>query len=82
MRLEHGGAGWKVVPFVEGTPLRKLDRCAIEEYPTANGAFPRTGGGRASCRFRRRSWAHPRSYGDRKQALTWFSQSFQVPSSV
>ena len=30
-------AGWRVVPFVPGTPLTKLDRCAIEEYPTESG---------------------------------------------
>ena len=30
-------AGWRVVQLVAGTPLAKLDRCAIEEYPTATG---------------------------------------------
>lgn len=30
-------AGWKVVPFDPAKPLSKLDRCAIEEFPTDNG---------------------------------------------
>src|SRR5580658_9877323 len=30
-------AGWRVVPYPPGKPLAKLDRCAIEEYPTAFG---------------------------------------------
>jgi type I restriction enzyme R subunit len=30
-------AGWKVVSFAAGQPLKKLDCCAIEEYPTDNG---------------------------------------------
>ncbi|MBN1654575.1 MAG: DEAD/DEAH box helicase family protein [Deltaproteobacteria bacterium] len=30
-------AGWKVVPFVVGKPPSAYNRCAIEEYPTANG---------------------------------------------
>lgn len=30
-------AGWRVVKYAAGTPLTKLDRCAIEEYPTATG---------------------------------------------
>jgi type I restriction enzyme, R subunit len=33
-------AGWRVVPekeFDSSNPLRVYDRCAIEEYPTANG---------------------------------------------
>ena len=30
-------AGWRVVPFASGTPLARLDRCAIEEYPTEHG---------------------------------------------
>jgi type I restriction enzyme R subunit len=29
-------AGWRVIPFVP-KPLTSLDRCAIEEFPTANG---------------------------------------------
>jgi type I restriction enzyme R subunit len=29
--------GWRVVPFAPGKPLAALDRCAIEEYETANG---------------------------------------------
>ena len=30
-------AGWRVVPFDAAVPLSRLDRCAIEEYPTENG---------------------------------------------
>ncbi|MBN1344295.1 MAG: DEAD/DEAH box helicase family protein [Phycisphaerae bacterium] len=30
-------AGWNVVPFDSTRPLSAYDRCAIEEYPTANG---------------------------------------------
>jgi len=30
-------AGWRVVPFASDTPLTKLNRCAIEEYPTDHG---------------------------------------------
>jgi type I restriction enzyme R subunit len=30
-------AGWRVVPFSTGVSLGKLDRCAIEEYPTESG---------------------------------------------
>ena len=30
-------AGWSVVPFVAGKPLVAYDRCAVTEYPTANG---------------------------------------------
>ncbi len=30
-------AGWSVVPFVAGKPLLAYDRCAVTEYPTANG---------------------------------------------
>jgi type I restriction enzyme R subunit len=30
-------AGWRVVPFVAGQPLTRLNACAIEEYPTASG---------------------------------------------
>jgi type I restriction enzyme R subunit len=30
-------AGWRVVPYAADKPLTKLDRCAIEEYPTASG---------------------------------------------
>ena len=29
--------GWRVVPFAPGKPLATLDRCAIEEFETANG---------------------------------------------
>jgi type I restriction enzyme R subunit len=29
--------GWRVVPFAPGKPLAAFDRCAIEEYETANG---------------------------------------------
>ena len=34
-RLE--ALGWKVVPYVEGTPLSSLHNCAVTEYPTNNG---------------------------------------------
>src|ERR1700722_10789545 len=30
-------AGWRIVPFASGVSLAKLDRCAIEEYPTETG---------------------------------------------
>jgi type I restriction enzyme R subunit len=30
-------AGWRVIPFAPGKPLTDLDRCAIEEFETANG---------------------------------------------
>ena len=30
-------AGWRVFPFDSAKPLTRLDRCAIEEYPTATG---------------------------------------------
>ena len=30
-------AGWRVTPFAAGKPLSAMDKCAIEEYPTANG---------------------------------------------
>lgn len=30
-------AGWDVVPYRVESPLSAYDRCAIEEYPTANG---------------------------------------------
>lgn len=30
-------AGWCVPPYIEGTALVAMDRCAVEEYPTANG---------------------------------------------
>lgn len=30
-------AGWSVVPFVDGRAPAAYDKCAIEEYPTANG---------------------------------------------
>lgn len=30
-------AGWSVTPFVAGKPLTAYDRCAVTEYPTANG---------------------------------------------
>ena len=30
-------AGWRVVPFDAAAPLSRLDRCAIEEYPTEKG---------------------------------------------
>ena len=30
-------AGWRVMPHAPGTPLAKLDRCAIEEFPTETG---------------------------------------------
>ena len=30
-------AGWRVVPFVPGAPLAKYNRCAVEEFETANG---------------------------------------------
>ena len=30
-------AGWQVVPFDAKAALVKLDRCAIEEYPTDTG---------------------------------------------
>src|ERR1700730_10474754 len=29
--------GWKIVPFSTGTDLKSLDKCAVEELPTANG---------------------------------------------
>ena len=29
--------GWRVIPFAPGKPLVAFDRCAIEEYETANG---------------------------------------------
>ena len=29
--------GWRVIPFAPGKPLAALDRCAIEEFETANG---------------------------------------------
>jgi type I restriction enzyme, R subunit len=30
-------AGWKVVPFSPGAPLSCYERCAVEEFETANG---------------------------------------------
>ena len=30
-------AGWRVFPFDATKPLVRMDRCAIEEYPTASG---------------------------------------------
>src|ERR1035438_913194 len=33
--LKH--AGWRVTPLHSGTPLRQLDHCAVEEFPTSNG---------------------------------------------
>jgi type I restriction enzyme R subunit len=30
-------AGWRVTPHKDGVPLSRLDRCAVEEYPTASG---------------------------------------------
>jgi type I restriction enzyme R subunit len=30
-------AGWSVVPFVEGRAPGAYEKCAVEEYPTANG---------------------------------------------
>lgn len=32
-----GAANWRVTPHKEGVPLSRLDRCAVEEYPTASG---------------------------------------------
>ena len=29
--------GWEVVPYEEAKPLTAYDRCAIKEFPTANG---------------------------------------------
>jgi type I restriction enzyme R subunit len=30
-------AGWKVVPYKEGQSLKNYNKCAVTEYPTANG---------------------------------------------
>jgi type I restriction enzyme R subunit len=34
---ELRAAGWRVTPYHDGVALSRLDRCAIEEYPTATG---------------------------------------------
>lgn len=34
---ELRAAGWRVTPHHEGVALSRLDRCAVEEYPTNNG---------------------------------------------
>jgi type I restriction enzyme, R subunit len=34
---ELKATGWHVTPFASGNPLSSLDRCAIEEFETANG---------------------------------------------